>query len=331
MKSTIPKVSVIVPVYNAGERFIKCMDTLVNQSLRDIEIILVLDCPTDGTDTIAKEYAAKDNRIVIIENKTNLHIGYSRNEGIKVARGEYIGFSDHDDYRELTMYEELYKVAEKEKSDIVLGTNFYFEKFITTTPFPENIKNDELKEFVLKDLILDGDEKYVIPIATNIHPNIYKTSFIKEKNLLFVDTQKYSPEDRIFQIMCLVSAQNVSLVTTKYYYHIMHSNSAVHSLQYKSCATRAFGKQVIYDYLNKTNCYEKYKDSFLTSVKKEFTECLLSTYATDKSITNYFKNRTFLKTFSFCENAFRNSAYSLKKFRLGGRLMRIVTFCLMKM
>ena len=65
-----PLISVIVPVYNAGERFYKCMDTLINQTLRDIEIILVLDCPTDGTDVIAKDYASTDERIIIVENKT---------------------------------------------------------------------------------------------------------------------------------------------------------------------------------------------------------------------------------------------------------------------
>ena len=93
-----PKVSIIVPIYNAGKFLEKCLDTLVNQTLKDIEIILVLDCPTDGSDRIAREYAEKDPRIRLIVNEQNLNIGLSRNEGLKIARGEYIGFSDHDDY-----------------------------------------------------------------------------------------------------------------------------------------------------------------------------------------------------------------------------------------
>ena len=92
-----PKVSIIVPIYNAGKFLEKCLDTLVNQTLKDIEIILVLDCPTDGSDRIAREYAEKDPRIRLIVNEQNLNIGLSRNEGLKIARGEYIGFSDHDD------------------------------------------------------------------------------------------------------------------------------------------------------------------------------------------------------------------------------------------
>ena len=81
-----PKVSIIVPIYNAGKFLEKCLDTLVNQTLKDIEIILVLDCPTDGSDRIAREYAEKDPRIRLIVNEQNLNIGLSRNEGLKIAR-----------------------------------------------------------------------------------------------------------------------------------------------------------------------------------------------------------------------------------------------------
>ena len=98
-----PKISIIVPVYNAGNYLRHCLDTLVNQTLRDIEIILIIDCPTDGSDEICREYAANDNRIVIINNVRNLHIGNSRNEGLKIAQGKYIGFSDHYAYRTLKM------------------------------------------------------------------------------------------------------------------------------------------------------------------------------------------------------------------------------------
>ena len=82
-----PLVSVIVPIYNAGKYLYKCLDSLVNQSLRDIEIIAVLDCPSDGSDKIVEEFAAKDSRIKIVSNKENQHIGKSRNVGLKFARG----------------------------------------------------------------------------------------------------------------------------------------------------------------------------------------------------------------------------------------------------
>ena len=107
MSVNLIKVSVIVPIYNAGENLVRCLDTIVNQTLKDIEIILVLDCPTDGSDVIAKNFAQQDSRIIILENTTNLHIGESRNRGIEIAKGEYLHFSDHDDYRELDMLEKI--------------------------------------------------------------------------------------------------------------------------------------------------------------------------------------------------------------------------------
>ena len=78
-----PKVSIIVPIYNAGKFLEKCLDTLVNQTLKDIEIILVLDCPTDGSDRIAREYAEKDPRIRLIINEQNLNIGLAAMKDLK--------------------------------------------------------------------------------------------------------------------------------------------------------------------------------------------------------------------------------------------------------
>ena len=99
----MPKVSIIVPVYNAGIYLKGCLDSILQQTLCDIEVILILDCPTDGSDVICQKYAEKDNRIRIIWNEKNLHIGLSRNKGLEIATGEYIAFSDNDDYRELCM------------------------------------------------------------------------------------------------------------------------------------------------------------------------------------------------------------------------------------
>ena len=77
----IPKVSIVVPVYNAGEYIKPCLDTLTKQTLHDIEIICVLDCPTDGTDKVVDAYAQQDDRIKVLKNEHNMNIGESRNRG----------------------------------------------------------------------------------------------------------------------------------------------------------------------------------------------------------------------------------------------------------
>ena len=116
-----PKVSIIVPVYNAGSYFSKLLDSLTGQTLKEIEIILVLDCPTDGSDRVAEEYAARDGRIVLVRNRENLHVGFSRNEGLKIARGEYIGFCDHDDWVEPEMFEKMYHQGKETGAEVVVA------------------------------------------------------------------------------------------------------------------------------------------------------------------------------------------------------------------
>ena len=102
------KISVIVPVYNAEKYLRQCLDSIVSQTLRDIEIICVNDGSTDASLSILEEYAAKDSRIVVI-SKPNAGYGHSMNMGLDKATGEYMGIVDADDYILPTMYETLYQ------------------------------------------------------------------------------------------------------------------------------------------------------------------------------------------------------------------------------
>jgi glycosyltransferase involved in cell wall biosynthesis len=330
MRDTIPKVSVIVPIFNAGDRLTACLDTLVNQTLSDIEIILILDCPTDGSEIIAKKYAQIYNQIIVLENDTNLHIGNSRNRGFEVAKGEYIGFSDHDDYRELTMYEELYKCAVREDADVLLGTSTIVGEYEEIMHFPSFLQSDTLREHVLIDLIQGGDDISLTPTATNIHPNLYKSEFLRKHKILFVDTLIYTPEDRIFQIMCLHHAKTVCLNTSQLYFHVIHCKSAAHTLHYTSNNSRAMGKMKLYDFFKLNNCYEQYESYFLIAVKKELTNSLINEFLSTKSISQFIKNIIFLKSLPFCKKAYQSTSYSVDKYRFGGKLIRKMIWLLMK-
>lgn len=119
------KISVIIPVYNVEEYLKECLDSVINQTLKEIEIICIDDCSTDSSYSILEEYAKKDSRIVLIKNKENMGVGYNRNIGIKEAKGEYIGFIDSDDYISEDYYENLYNTAKKYNSDVVNTLNIY--------------------------------------------------------------------------------------------------------------------------------------------------------------------------------------------------------------
>ncbi len=111
------KVSIIIPVYNVEKYLRQCLDSVVLQTLKDIEIICINDGSTDSSFDILKEYEEKDKRIIII-NKENEGLSAARNLGILKARGEYIGFVDSDDWLELDFYEKLYNAAKKYQADI---------------------------------------------------------------------------------------------------------------------------------------------------------------------------------------------------------------------
>ncbi len=198
------KVSVIVPVYNAGEYLRPCLDSLINQTLREIEIICVLDCPTDGSDKIVDEYAALDNRVVVVRNERNLNIGETRNVGIRHAKGIYIGFSDQDDLHELNMYQELWNASEEGKRDMVLSG-----------PMAKYCNNNASWSMLFCSFL--GRRS-----TTHITPHIYRRQFIEGKGIRVVDNNVCSIEDTLFNLTFLDAMddrENFSVVPCEFYHH----------------------------------------------------------------------------------------------------------------
>ena len=111
-------ISIIVPVYKVEKYLKKCLDSIINQTYKNLEIIIVDDGSPDGCPNICDEYSKKDDRIKVIHQK-NMGLSIARNNGIKLATGEYIGFVDSDDYIRYTMYEDMYKAAVNNSAPLV--------------------------------------------------------------------------------------------------------------------------------------------------------------------------------------------------------------------
>lgn len=220
-----PLVSIILPIYNAGEYLRPCLDTLVNQTLRDIEIICVLDCPTDGSDAIVEEYAKQDKRIVVIKTPENLNIGESRNVGLRAAKGEYIGFSDHDDTRTLDMYEKLYAESQIHKSDVVISGVLARWIEDKSRPFSDSAPREKAFYSLL---MRDGLPRFM----GHVTPNLYHHQFLLDNGICFVDTRKVSVEDIIFNEQVFRNISNDKLFFTKetfYQYRLHESNAHLQS------------------------------------------------------------------------------------------------------
>lgn len=234
-----PKVSIIVPIYNAGKFLEQCLDTLIYQTLKDIEIILVLDCPTDGSDRIAREYAEKDSRIKLIFNKHNLNIGLSRNEGLKIAQGEYVGFSDHDDWRELDMYEKLYREAQENKADIVISNYdcIFPDRTVKRPPYPKTITNEKLKQEIFNHLIGDWKkDKAWVPFtrAGAMWHMLYKREMLEKNNIQFPDNKATTFEDLFFLIQFFYVADKIAYFPQILYHHVYHQSNQESDYSYYS-------------------------------------------------------------------------------------------------
>lgn len=301
-----PKISVIVPVYNAGAFFKKRLDTLIHQTLKEIEIILILDCPTDGSDKVAEEYAGRDERILIIRNSNNLHIGLSRNEGLKKATGEYISFSDHDDYSELDMFEKMYEKAKETDADIVVS-DFYgkSEKECFFFGFPADDPQFRQNSF---SYLVSGPryKKNRRAITSNglIWNQIFKRQFLTEHHIIFPDNRKITFEDRVFLIGAYYYARNVTTVPQAFYYHIYHKGSAGSNYTFRSVVLVINYLLFVHSFLKNHSVLEQeslsYSDGALLTLYSAFRNELRH-----KSLKEAFAELSNIRNNTVLQQAFR--------------------------
>lgn len=212
-----PLVSVIVPIYNVEKYLHRCVDSLLNQTLKEIEIILVNDGSPDNSAEIIDTYANKYENIIPL-HKVNGGLSDARNAGLNIAKGEYIGFVDPDDYVEHDMFEKMYLSAVKNKSDLVFaGYNEIFSDNYTEKRTFEFIYNFKKVSDILKASI----EGQIGAYAWN---KLYKTSVIKENSILF-PKGVVVVEDQVFFYEFIKHISSFSVVTDCLYNYIRNDSS----------------------------------------------------------------------------------------------------------
>lgn len=209
------KVSIIIPVYNCEKFLQKCLDSIVNQTLQEIEIICINDGSTDNSGRILEEY--NDKRIKII-NKENGGQSSARNIGIDIAKGEYIGFVDSDDWVDLDFFEKLYSAAKKYDTDIAAGGIIRLHKFNKKyqLKFDKEIIASDFRE---KLLVCD------VPDKSYVWNKIYRLNKIKQYNLKFIEGKIF--EDVVFTPQVLYNLNTLVTVPDIYYYYWRRSGSTV--------------------------------------------------------------------------------------------------------
>lgn len=220
-----PKVSVIIPVYNVEEYLRECLDSVVNQTLKEIEIICVDDGSTDSSLEILKEYAKKDNRITVITQQ-NLHAGVARNAGLAVAKGEYVHFLDSDDWIEKETYSKLYVLVSEKKCNIIKFRSFCYDntkKKIVNSYFT-NMGAIGEKYFDKKIIVKDNIE-IVVNISDAPWSGMYKTSFIQKNNIKFDNL--LCANDTSFYYRCVMANNELYLSSKRFVYYRINNNSSL--------------------------------------------------------------------------------------------------------
>ena len=215
----VPKVSIIVPVYKVEKYLRKCIDSIINQTLKDIEIILVDDGSPDKCGKICDEYAAKDTRIKVI-HKENGGLSSARNAGMEVAEGEYIGFVDSDDWIESDMYMTLWQKAKDINADLVNCD--YFRN------------NDRIKTNIQKNIVYD--KKCIDELLTTsnsnkvlwfVWRNIYRRELINDYNIHFMEGNVI--EDSPFNLLFLLNCNKICSIDSAFYHYIENPDSIMMS------------------------------------------------------------------------------------------------------
>lgn len=218
------KVSILMPACNV-EKFLKeCMDSVVNQTLKDIEIICIDDGSRDSTGNILDEYAQKDNRIKVI-HKANSGYGHSMNVGLQNATGEYIGIIETDDFADFNMFDELYKAAKENHADVV-KSNYYS---YVSQPEPQSTYYEVLKEYDLYDQVFRPVEHpEIFRVRPCIWSGIYRREWLLENHVSFAETPGASYQDTGFAFKVWASAERALLVRDAYlHYRTDNANSSV--------------------------------------------------------------------------------------------------------
>ncbi len=233
------KVSVIIPVYNVENYLRKCLDSLVNQTLKDLEIIVVNDGTTDNSQEIIDEYVKKYPKKVVSIIQENGGQGTARNTGLLHAKGEYIGYVDSDDYVEENMYEELYKKAKEEDSDIVIcGNNVVKENY-------DFLSKEEVdKEFLLGKMA--------------VWNKIYKKNIIVDNKIQFRSKVWY--EDLDFTMKVYFSSKKISYVDKPLYNYLLREGSTMNNNNIKRNLELIQAFDSLIDYCKDKKIYNKVKD-----------------------------------------------------------------------
>ena len=289
-----PKVSVIVPTYNNEVYLEKCLKSLIQQTLKEIEIIVVNDGSEDNTKCILSIFEKHDSRIKVIHQQ-NQKQGAARNRGMEIAKGEYIGFVDSDDWVDLDYYEKLYKAAKKHNVDIALATNVRIGNGKTKKRL--NIAAEVVANTLQSKIDVGNQVKN--PCPTN---KIYRRSMLEDNKIVWLEGCYC--EDKLFTIQAVYYANGIVTVPNVNYYYFRNPNSTVNSKSRKLNADKQQAKRDVLNFLKEKNA--NIRDKEFWAITDEIKLLGISIFQREESLNSYRYKLFGLEVFRIINKAIKD-------------------------
>ncbi len=293
----MPSISVIVPVYNVEKYLAICIESIIRQSFRDIEILLLNDGSTDSSLEICNEYAKKDSRISVFSH-SNRGLGPTRNRGISLACGEYLAFVDSDDYISDKGLELLYKKAVSINADIVEAETLVFMDGDEEHGHIR-VSLNKAEDLSIDESNIEDFYKYYYFARTYSHnawDKIYKREFVINNHLLFGDNHRIFAEDNWFQLQAIRQFPTIGFLPYGFYWYRQQNESIMHKPK-KDLVTR-HGNMIL-DYQSII------KGSKIENLEKQVCSVVAADVLTMEALNSKKLNRTrkeFLRTVKEVKN-----------------------------
>ena len=281
-----PKVSIILPIYNVEKYLDRCMKSLLEQTLQEIEIIMVDDGSPDNCPALCDKYATLDSRIKVVHKK-NAGLGLARNSGLEVATGEYVAFLDSDDYVDTLTYEKLYKAAIKNDKPqaVYCGLNkvndsgTVYSGHSDYTTLTQITGNGECKR-IAAEMVARLDKVRQPKYFISVWHSIYKREFLTQNNIKFCSEREFMSEDLIFHINFFSHADNIVYIPDRLIYYCDNGASLSRSFD-----RNRFGRYIVmYHKIQELMKHYNYPKEYLLSAHKYIL------IASRGCIYSFFKN-----------------------------------------
>lgn len=290
----MPKISVIVPIYNASKYLHRCIDSIINQTYTHLEIILINDGSTDNSGSICYEYAQKDNRIIVID-KENSGVSSARNTGLDIATGDYIAFVDADDFIAPIMYENLLKLSKSNDSDIAI-CNYQYGDY----------KNEDSEKIISYNNVeacrkMLFSNRLGLGISTAPVDKLYKATLFKD--VRFLESCHYA-EDLLICFELFLKAKKLTKQDSTYYNYIRSESSTVlakYNLK-KTSETLAYEKILSLVKGIDTNLEDYLEHRYFEVVFYHWKQCFELKHISDFNFMTIHLNMVLRKAFKTIKN-----------------------------